>query len=704
MNSASAPEPRSTRIAASVIVPSFRGEQRLPELLERLTVQDFEGTWEVVVALDGEFDGSRAVLAGFEDRLPLRVIASAENRGVVPTLNDAYAAAAGDVLIRCDDDLSPKPDMVRRHVDWHTANAAALGVIGATRDVFPDTPYARAYGAPANRRSLEAVYRRSADMRWMHWAAHNSVTRETWERVGGFDPRFTYGEDSEFGFRLFRDGVHIVVDPALEIEHRGPASSAAVRLPRAFVSWVSRREFESAHPGAHHENARGTSVPARLWDAAVGATSAVLRSPAAFARVGRAIDRLPASIPPALRGRLIALGVEAAGRAGYAAARSHPSTSGYDWESTRLLTMRDRSAAKRGRVVRDLPLALWIVPVADLGGVARHVLDATRVGVPGWRIVVFCPEGPLARELRAQGTPVVTASFGPAAGFCASRESLRRLARALRPDIVHSHLAYADIVSACTPMPRRTMRFTTEHGIAGEDAVYHRSNVQARVMALAHRLRFARFDGVIAVSRATRDAMVAKWHVDQPILVIPNGVDGPARVVNRTEHGDARRILSLSRLAPEKRIDKLIEAFALVKKARPEATLTIAGDGPLRDDLVALANRLGVADAVTLPGYLDAKQAMESADVLVQLSVWENCSYTLLDARARGLRIVASDAGGNREIVEHGSLLRSVDAASVAAAILSDVHPTSSAVFSTAEMTAATAKAYRSDRIPEARS
>ena len=38
-------------------------------------------------------------------------------------------------------------------------------------------------------------------------------------------------------------------------------------------------------------------------------------------------------------------------------------------------------------------IALWCVPVADLGGVARHVLDAARVGIPGWRLVVLCPEG-----------------------------------------------------------------------------------------------------------------------------------------------------------------------------------------------------------------------------------------------------------------------------------------------------------------------
>jgi glycosyltransferase involved in cell wall biosynthesis len=442
---------------------------------------------------------------------------------------------------------------------------------------------------------------------------------------------------------------------------------------------------------------RSRSLAGRLWNTAVGAVSAAFRSSAACGRFGRAVDRL--LVPDALRGRLIALGVEAAGRAGYRDAVSGASASRFAWQTTR-----SHTDASEDDPFRGAPVALWVIPVAELGGVARHVLDATRQGIPGWRIVVLCPEGALARRLRAQGAAVFTAPFGPEAGFRASRASLARVSRALRPQIVHSHLAYADIVNAWTPLPRGTRRFTTEHGIAGEDSVYHHSDAQARIMALVHRSRFPRFDGVIAVSRATRDAMIAKWHVAQPVTVIPNGVEVPVGFAPHREDAETLRILSLARLAPEKRLDKLITAFALVKEHRPEATLTIAGDGPLRDELLALGHRLGVADSLSLPGHLDAGAAMDDADVLVQLSVWENCSYTLLDARARGMRIIASDAGGNGEIVERASLLRSVDAASVAAALLSGAHRSAGVAFGTAEMTAATAAAYGSGHVAGARS
>lgn len=338
------------------------------------------------------------------------------------------------------------------------------------------------------------------------------------------------------------------------------------------------------------------------------------------------------------------------------------------------------------------PTALWVVPVAEIGGVARHVLDATRVGIPGWTVTVLCPEGPLATRLREQETTVITGAFGPAAGAVASARTLRAAVRRVQPAVVHSHLAFADIVVAGTPLPRGVRRLTTEHGIAGEDGVYHRSSIQARGMALVHRIRLRRFDAVIAVAEATRTAMRAKWHARGPIAVIPNGVEVAAPAAPRKQ-GDAPRILTLSRLAPEKRIDALIDAFAALQADHPGATLTVAGEGPLRAELEAQAARLGVA--VAFPGFVDPESAMAEADVIAQLSVWENCSYTLLDAVAHGLGVVASAAGGNGEIVGAERLVDPDDIPAVAAALLDAPRVPYDRLNSTDEMTAAVAQIYR---------
>lgn len=315
-------------------------------------------------------------------------------------------------------------------------------------------------------------------------------------------------------------------------------------------------------------------------------------------------------------------------------------------------------------MVLNAPTALWVVPVSDLAGVARHVLDVARTGIPGWRLVFLTPPGDLPRELKAVGAAVLEQPFGPEHGVPASMASLRHTVRCLRPQVVHSHLSYADIIAALA-VGRGPRLVTTEHGIARDDVVYHRSMAKARIMAVAHTVRMRRFDAAIAVSRATADAMVEKWHPKRAVVVIPNGVDA----VPTTHASVGLRILSLARLSPEKRLSSLVGGFAELRRAHPEARLTLAGTGPEEGTLRDQVDRLGLGEVVTMPGFVDPMRAMADHDVLAMLSIWENCSYALLDAAGRGMGVVASDVGGNSEILPRTSLVRAGTPGAVASAL-----------------------------------
>ena len=316
-------------------------------------------------------------------------------------------------------------------------------------------------------------------------------------------------------------------------------------------------------------------------------------------------------------------------------------------------------------MVLTAPAALWVVPVSDLAGVARHVLDVARAGLPGWRLAVLAPPGPLPDRLRDLGAEVHEGPFGPDHGLRASVTTLRRVVRRVRPAVVHSHLAYADIVVGLAA-GRGPRLVTTEHGIARDDVVYHRSGTRTRAMAAVHTARLRRFDAAIAVSRATADAMADKWHPRIPVTVIPNGVEPLAP---RPPRAPGLRILSLARLAPEKRLPALLDAFAVLRGDHPEARLTLAGTGPEEAALRAHAHRLCLGDAVSMPGFVDPEPAMAEHDVLAMLSVWENCSYALLDAACRGMGVVASDVGGNPEVLPPVSLVHADDTTAVAAAL-----------------------------------
>lgn len=315
---------------------------------------------------------------------------------------------------------------------------------------------------------------------------------------------------------------------------------------------------------------------------------------------------------------------------------------------------------------------LWVVPVPDFGGVARHVLDVARTGIPGYRLVVCAPEGKLTERLRELNIPVHAVPFGPSRGFRTSFASLTHVIEREKPAIVHSHLAYADVIAAAVVNSLRIWRLanrsltvptliTTEHGIAGDDAVYHGTSWRSKLMEQVHRVRLWGTNAAIAVSRSTAEQMRRKWGARR-VSIIYNGVDAPRLRAAVHKHRvltepDAPRILSLSRLSPEKGIDVLIEAFAQLRTVYPKAHLEIAGEGDLADTLAQQVRELHISDAVTFSGFVDPLEAMGRSDMVVQLSIWENCSYTLLDAKAAGLKTVATNVGGNPEILAPNELV-----------------------------------------------
>lgn len=305
----------SDALDGTVLVPTHRGAHRLPELLDALVSQDFTGSWEALVVVDGLLDDTEAVLDAYRGRVPLRVLINAVPQGVTSVMNLGIKEARGRIIIRCDDDLLPGTTFVSRHLSHH-AGDQLVGIIGPTRDLYSDSAYARAYGRPATLRSLEAAYSRPEAQSWVGWAANNSASREVLLGVGGFDPNFVYGQDSELGYRLHRAGVHIRVDRELEVEHRGPSTAASTRIPRAFISGASKRVFSLKHPETIQVKMPPGGLRDRLWRAAVWSISHAIRTHAGYSRLGKFVDSFLQVAPTSMAARAVALSVESAGASG----------------------------------------------------------------------------------------------------------------------------------------------------------------------------------------------------------------------------------------------------------------------------------------------------------------------------------------------------------------------------------------------------
>lgn len=302
---------------ASIVVPSRGGAVRLPHLFAALQAQT-EQSWEAIIVIDGDVDDSASVVEAAAAELPVRAIVFPENRGRAAALNAGFAAARGDVFIRCDDDMRPRLDWLAGHLAVHAeelAGGEAAGAIALPLNIYPPTPYSRVYGAARDIRFREEAYAVAPERHWRYWGGNVSATRMSFDRVGHYDESFrAYGwEDVEWGYRAAQAGVRVRLHPELETPHYIAATTTEIRVRRAYLSGAARRRFEAKHG----RDAHGADAAARgPWDRLVALNARILGLPA-LQRASRVVDRTVDRLPKYVAEKQISLLVEAAANSGY---------------------------------------------------------------------------------------------------------------------------------------------------------------------------------------------------------------------------------------------------------------------------------------------------------------------------------------------------------------------------------------------------
>lgn len=130
----------------------------------------------------------------------------------------------------------------------------------------------------------------------------------------------------------------------------------------------------------------------------------------------------------------------------------------------------------------------------------------------------------------------------------------------------------------------------------------------------------------------------------------------------------------VGRLSEEKSINTLLEAMAIVIKEIPDMGCTIVGTGPMEQRLKSRCDILKISDHIEFTGYMENSfEALREIDVFVLPSRTEGCPIVILEAMAMGLPVVATNIGGNPELVtdnETGLLVPCGDSNRMANAII----------------------------------
>ncbi|PRY17780.1 glycosyltransferase family 4 protein [Kineococcus rhizosphaerae] len=297
---------------------------------------------------------------------------------------------------------------------------------------------------------------------------------------------------------------------------------------------------------------------------------------------------------------------------------------------------------------------------SSAGGVGRHVAAlCRRLRAEGVDVRVAAPADTLRRF--AFGVPATPVEIGPTVDpvrDLGAARALRRAAAAVPGVLVHAHGVRAGFVAALA-LPRRTPLVVTLHNaVLGRGA---RARLGLAVLARVCR----RADVVLGVS----GDLVAQAHrlgagvVDRALVPAPALAPGDA-ARGRAVLGEGPVALAVARLAPQKGLGTLLEAAG-----RSGVRVAVAGDGPLHDELAARV-RAGDLPVQLLGRRDDVADLLAATDVALSASVWEGQPVFVQEALRAGVPLVATDAGGTREVTGDAALLVPVgDATALAEAL-----------------------------------
>jgi glycosyltransferase involved in cell wall biosynthesis len=303
----------------------------------------------------------------------------------------------------------------------------------------------------------------------------------------------------------------------------------------------------------------------------------------------------------------------------------------------------------------------FLITGLDYGGAEVQLVHlATRLKARGWdvRIISIMPHHDFIEELSSSGIPVVSLEVKGKNPLIIFRAYIRllRILRSWNPHILHCHMFHANLLGRMTrlfystPVSLSTIQTIYEGGKL-RDIAYRLSDPLTDLTTICSSVSAERFIRISAVP-------------EHKLIVIPNGVDitefRPSQEIRKHLRKELKlderfAWLAAARLEVQKDYPCLLHAFARVAPGYPNAILLIAGQGLLRPALAGLVDKLGLSEKVRFLGLRkDLPGLMNAADSFVMSSAWEGMPIVLLDASATGLPIVATDVGGNREVVVYG--------------------------------------------------
>ncbi len=313
---------------------------------------------------------------------------------------------------------------------------------------------------------------------------------------------------------------------------------------------------------------------------------------------------------------------------------------------------------------------LHIVGDSRFGGAGRIILGLGRVArQEGWQVDVLATDPAFQQAIRREGLGVVDADvirrrIRPVWDV-AGMVRLYRLLRKAGYRVVHTHTTKAGFIGRLAARLAGVPAIVhTVHGFA----FHERSPRAVRwFYSTLERIAARCCDRMVSVSHFHREwAVSLRICGADRIIAIPNGIAtpvcsrgvAPAGLRRRLlVPGDGPLILAMARLAPDKGLEYLIEAVAMLPPELCAARVAIAGEGPARAFLERTVRKSGVAHRVTFLGFReDVGDLLAASDLVALPSLREGLSIALLEAMSAGKPIIATSIGSHAELASQAEI------------------------------------------------
>lgn len=588
----------------SVLMSVYNGERFLTAAMESILTQTFRD-FEFIIINDGSTDASAAIIAGFDD--PRIRVVTQKNQGLVMALNTGVEQARGSYIARMDADDLAAPERLAAQLEYLEAHpdcsllATRVAIIDDAGLPQPDWAEDAACLTPAQIRAYLPT---------SNCLAHPSIMAPaTVLKAYRYRP-ITGSEDYDLWLRLAADGKMIA------------------KLNRPLLSY-------RLHDASVTQTANQRSVTRKLL--------AVKRYFLAYRLARGKLNAFDRSVVRSV-----------AGMVGGVASRRLKQVAAVPVAAMERTTLRVPVVAASHK-----PAIAFVVPWLTTGGADKVILDLVR-GLSQYQAHI------LTTERHAQPWTDRFTAAGAVVTHVADHVRLRRNFAPFVAGYMARNRVEAIIISnsmvgyQAAPLIKRRQAQTKIidilHGQGGriDDGSAPRFSYPYRGF-LDHR---------VTVTDYLRHYMEHTYGLPADgFTCIHNGIDlAPLADLARTTYRTKLKLPSgsvvvawVGRLSDEKKPLLALQMAAAVLKTHPDCHFVMAGDGPQRDGVRDYVDRHRLGRNVHLLGTIDDPETLiAGSDIVLMTSEMEGYSLVLVEAQALGIPVVASDVGGNGEVVQDG--------------------------------------------------